>query len=60
MSGCVGGQDVRDVTLAAPAAQEIMQHAACQDHVCGNVGVELHVCQEAAEAVRHHAECVLR
>ena len=49
--GHVGRQDVRDVALVAPPMQEVVQHTAGQDHVSGDVGVQLHVAKEAAEVV---------
>ena len=54
----VGGQRVRDVALATPPTQEVVQHTAGQDDVSGDVRVQLHVAKEAAESVRHHAEHV--
>ena len=46
-----GGQDVWYVALAAPQTPEIVEDAACQNHVCGNVGVKLHIPKKAVEAV---------
>ena len=40
-------------------ARSCAQHTAGQDDVSGDVRVQLHVAQEAAEAVRHHVERVL-